>query len=296
VRKLKILITGNKGQLGNELTEILKTGTSEIGIVSRAYADADVTGADIDRLDVADVKAVSDFMGSKRFDLIINCAAMTNVDACEENYEAAMRANAVSARNMALFAEKTGAKLVHVSTDYVFDGKANSPYCEWDAAFPATIYGKSKLLGERYVREICGRSFIVRTSWLYGYVGNNFVKTILKLASEKAEIKVVNDQVGKPTNANDLAHHILKIAAADEYGLYHCAGSGICSWYDFASEIVRLSGLDCKVVPCTTEEFPRPAPRPAYSAMEHVMLRSTVGDEMRPWQEALDAYIGRVKV
>jgi dTDP-4-dehydrorhamnose reductase len=290
-KRLKILITGSKGQLGNELIDILKTGKSEIGPISPLYAGADITGVDIDTLDITDVKAVTDFVDAKGFDLIINCAAMTNVDACESDFETAMRVNAVGARNMARAASHAGSKIVYISTDYIFDGRANTPYCEWDTPAPATIYGKSKLLGERYVRETCERSFIVRTAWLYGYVGANFVRTIIKLASERDQIKVVNDQIGNPTNANDLAHHILKIAVTDEYGIYHCTGGGICSWYDFATEIVRLSGLTCEVVPCTTEEFPRPAPRPAYSAMDHLMLRTVAEDEMRPWEEALATFM-----
>jgi dTDP-4-dehydrorhamnose reductase len=294
---LRLLITGSRGQLGNELIEILRSGTSEIGAVPAVYAGAEITGVDVDTLDIADIGAVSDFADGKNFDLIINCAAMTNVDACESDCETAMKVNAIGARNMASAAERRNAKLVHVSTDYVFDGRAATPYREWDSPAPATVYGKSKLLGERYVRETCRRSFIVRTAWLYGSAGNNFVRTILKLAAEKDRIKVVDDQIGNPTNANDLAHHILRIAAGDGYGVYHCTGEGICSWYDFAAEIVRLSGLSCEVEPCSTEEFPRPAPRPAYSAMDRLMLRTTGADEMRPWREALEAFMksGKVK-
>ncbi|MDR2156574.1 MAG: dTDP-4-dehydrorhamnose reductase [Clostridiales Family XIII bacterium] len=294
---MRLLITGSRGQLGNELIEILRSGTSEIGAVPAVYAGAEITGVDVDTLDIADIGAVSDFADGKNFDLIINCAAMTNVDACESDCETAMKVNAIGARNMASAAERRNAKLVHVSTDYVFDGRAATPYREWDSPAPATVYGKSKLLGERYVRETCRRSFIVRTAWLYGSAGNNFVRTILKLAAEKDRIKVVDDQIGNPTNANDLAHHILRIAAGDGYGVYHCTGEGICSWYDFAAEIVRLSGLSCEVEPCSTEEFPRPAPRPAYSAMDRLMLRTTGADEMRPWREALEAFMksGKVK-
>lgn len=139
------------------------------------------------------------------------------------------------------------------------------------------------------------KHFIVRTAWLYGYNGNNFVKTIIKLASDKPEIKVVNDQKGNPTNANDLAYHILKIALTDEYGIYHCTGNGECTWYEFASKIVEYYGLDCKVLPCSTEEFPRPAKRPSYSSLDNLMLRCTVGDEMRQWEEALKMFINNLK-
>ena len=291
---MKILITGNKGQLGSELSGILKGMRSELGPVPEVYAKAEVIGLDIDELDLADAEAVDGFAAAHRnepFDLIVNCAAMTNVDACETDYEAALKGNAIAPGNIAKFAEEQGAKLLHISTDYVFSGKSDIPYKEDDVPDPVTAYGKSKLLGERNVLEACSRAFIVRTAWLYGKTGHNFVKTIIKLATEKTRINVVYDQVGNPTNANDLAHHILKIAQGTDYGIYHVTGNGICSWHEFAVEIVRLSGLDCEVAPVTTEEFPRPAPRPAYSAMENARLRDSVGDEMRPWKEALAAFI-----
>jgi dTDP-4-dehydrorhamnose reductase len=289
---MKILITGGDGQLGNELAGILRIGKSEIGGIPALYAGAEAAAVDVEAFDISDAGAAKAYVASAAPDLILNCAAMTNVDACESNWETAMRVNAAGARNMAAAADSVGAKIVHVSTDYVFDGRADTPYTEWDAPSPATVYGKSKLLGERYVRETCKQSFVVRTSWLYGYAGNNFVKTILGLARKNESIKVVSDQVGNPTHANDLAHHILEIAATEEYGIYHCTGNGVCSWHDLAQEAVRLAGISCAVNPCTTEEFPRPAPRPAYSAMEHLMLRCTTGDRMRPWREALAAFIG----
>ncbi|MCL2110651.1 MAG: dTDP-4-dehydrorhamnose reductase [Clostridiales bacterium] len=291
---MKVLITGSKGQLGTELIEILGEGRSELGSVPGEYLGADVVGIDMEELDVSDASAVDAFAALHRdasFDLIVNCAAMTNVDACETDYDAALKGNAAVPLNIARLAEAHGAKLVHISTDYVFDGSADRPYTEDDIPAPATAYGRSKLIGEENVRSDCSRAFIVRTSWLYGKAGNNFVKTIRRIASENERITVVYDQVGNPTNANDLAHHILKIGAGEDYGLYHVTGNGICSWHEFAEEIVRLSGLDCEVAPVTTAEFPRPAPRPAYSAMDHVRLRATVGDEMRPWQEALETFI-----
>ena len=291
---MKLLITGNKGQLGTELAAIIESMRSELGSVPDIYSGAEVIGVDIDILDISDEAALAAFAETHRnapFDIIINCAAMTNVDACETDYEAAFKGNAVIPLNIARFAEAQGAKLIHISTDYVFDGKAKTPYAEEDAPGPVTAYGKTKLLGEENVRANCSRVFIVRTSWLFGRAGNNFVKTIRKIASENERITVVFDQVGNPTNANDLAHHILKIGAGEDYGIYHVTGGGICSWYEFAQEIVRLSGLECEVVPVTMEEFPRPAPRPAYSALDHKRLRETVGDEMRPWQEALAAFI-----
>ena len=291
---MKILITGSKGQLGTELISVLREMRSELGSVPGIYSGAELVCVDIDEVDISDGDAIASFAASRSdapFDLIINCAAMTNVDACETHYEAALKGNATGPANIAKFAEEQGAKLVHISTDYVFDGKSETPYTEDDIPAPATAYGRSKLLGEQNVTEACSRAFIIRTSWLYGKTGNNFVKTIRKIASENERITVVYDQVGNPTNANDLAYHILKIAATEEYGVYHVTGGGICSWYEFAEEIVQMSGLKCEVVPVTTAEFPRPAPRPAYSAMDHARLRATVGDEMRPWKEALAAFI-----
>ena len=296
---MKILITGNKGQLGTELTENITSGISELGPIPGVYKDSTIIGVDIDTLDIADANAVMCFSKeheSDPFDLLINCAAMTNVDACESDPEAAMKGNAIGARNIAMMADAHGAKIVHISTDYVFSGNSEKPYAEWDVPAPATAYGASKLLGEQYVRETCNRSFIIRTAWLYGKRGNNFVKTIYGLASKRDEISVVYDQIGNPTNACDLAYHILLLGATENYGLVHCTGNGICSWFEFAEEIVRLSGLTCKVNAVTTEEFPRPAPRPAYSAMDHITLRCTVGDSMRPWQEALAAYITSVSL
>jgi dTDP-4-dehydrorhamnose reductase len=250
-----------------------------------------VTAIDIDTLDLTDRKATFEYVANGGFDAVINCAAMTNVDACETNREAAISANAFGAGNLAAAAAAIGAKIIHVSTDYVFSGDAKEPYSEWDVPAPVSAYGKSKLLGENYVRAENPKSFIVRTSWLYGYVGNNFVRTMLRLASENPEITVVNDQFGNPTHANDLAHHMLKLITTEAYGYYHCTGEGICSWYDFASEIIRLSGLDCTVKPCGSDEYPSPTVRPAYSAMDNLALRATVGNEMRDWKEAIAAFM-----
>ncbi|MDR0853086.1 MAG: dTDP-4-dehydrorhamnose reductase [Clostridiales Family XIII bacterium] len=292
---MKILITGGNGQLGNELKDILAVGKSEIGEIPDVYKNSHVTSIDIEDVDLSDADAAEIFFADKTFDIIINCAAMTNVDACESDPDSAMKGNALAPRNLAIFAGRVGAKILHVSTDYVFSGDATEPYSEWTLPAPNTAYGKSKLLGERYVTEAQPKSFIVRTAWLYGRQGKNFVKTMISLSENHDSIKVVSDQFGNPTNANDLAHHILKIAATNEFGIYHCTGKGICSWYDFASEIIGLSGNDCKVNPCTTEEYGAPAPRPAYSAMEHLMLSVTVGDEMRDWKEALRTYMDALR-
>lgn len=291
---MKIVVTGAKGQLANEIINILKSGQSEIGRTSYEYDNNECVAVDIDELDITDSNAVDNFVLSEVPDIVINCAAATNVDGCETNFELALKVNAIGPRNLARACNKSGAKLVHISTDYVFGGTGTTPYSEWDLPNPQSIYGKSKLLGENYVREQISEYFIVRTSWLYGYNGNNFVKTMIKLGHEKDEIKVVNDQRGNPTNANDLAHHILKIALSDEYGIYHCTGTGECSWFEFSKEIMRLASLSCKILPCTTDEFPRPAKRPAFSSLNNLMLKTTFGDEMREWKIALKEYISKI--
>lgn len=289
--KLKLLVTGAQGQLGSTLLETLHNGGNALGEIPAPFHEAEVRGVGRAECDLAQREPVLRLVERERPDVLFHCAAFTQVDACEADPEAAFLGNALAARNVAMAAEHIGAKLVHVSTDYVFDGTATAPAPEWTLPNPQSVYGHSKLLGEQYVRAFCSRSFILRTAWLYGETGGNFVKTILRLAREKEEIAVVDDQLGNPTYAGDLAWHMLQIAGTEEYGLYHVTGNGVCSWHAFAAEIVRLSGLPCRVTPCTTAEYPRPAKRPAYSALAHYMLRHTVGDHMRPWQEALAEYM-----
>ena len=292
---MKLLITGSYGQLGNELTKILRDKRAEIGPIDARYHGCEVLAVDYDSLDISDRTAVLEFVQLHRPDIIINCAAMTNVDKCETDFDTAMKVNAIGPRNLAEAAQITGAKLLHVSTDYVFSGTEEAPRCEWDTCAPNTVYGKSKLLGERYAMAQCPRTFVIRTAWLYGYVGKNFVKTMLRLGKEKEQITVVNDQHGNPTSANDLAYHLLALALTGEYGVYHCTNEGECTWYDFASRIMQQAGLSCKVVPCTTAEYPSPTPRPAHSALNNLMLACTVGNQMRPWQDALDMYLANLE-
>ncbi|HWQ41970.1 MAG TPA: dTDP-4-dehydrorhamnose reductase [Desulfosporosinus sp.] len=284
---MKILITGAIGQLGSSLMKILKMGTSELGEIPVFFKVAETEGVDFQELDITDLETVLAYTANSKPDLIINCAAYTNVDGCETNQDDAYKVNTLGARNMAIAAEKIGAKLVHVSTDYVFAGNGTKPDNEASICHPQSTYGTTKYLGEQYVRDFCSRYFIVRTAWLYSPVGKNFVKTIMKAGRERGALKVVNDQIGNPTNAVDLAYHILKIAVTEEYGIYHCTGNGECSWYDFASKIIEYAGIKATVSPCTTEDYPSPAKRPAYSALDNMMLRCTVGDEMRNWQDAL---------
>ena len=290
---MKIIVTGCRGQLGTEILKQLREGRSEIGPIPEKLLNATVLPVDLPELDISNYRMVDEFIRRNRPDVIINCAAYTNVDGCEVNHDAAFKANALGPRNLAQAAEKTGARLVHVSTDYVFSGRENGGIPQDEATIPGPIsaYGSTKLMGEKYVEQFCHRHFIVRTAWLYSYYGKNFVKTMIRLGRTHDKITVVNDQLGNPTNAVDLAYHILKLAVSHDYGIYHCTGNGICSWYDFASAIMQGAGLSCKVEPVTSAQYaaanPASANRPAWSALENRMLRCTVGDEMRDWQDAL---------
>ncbi len=294
-----IMITGCHGQLGNELQSIIKNGFSEIGKIPEAFEDAAVIPVDIDSLDITNTAEVLNFIDQNRPDIIINCAAMTNVDGCETDYETAFKVNALGVRNLAMAAKRINAKFIHISTDYVFAGNGTRPYIEWDVIAPQSAYGASKALGERYAMDFCDKTFVVRTSWLYGYVGKNFVKTVRRVIRSAGSITVVNDQRGNPTNANDLAHHLLKLAVTEEYGIYHCTGNGECSWYDFAVKIAEYSSMGDVVRPCSTEEYNAkynvPTKRPEYSSLRNLALECTVGDEMRNWQDALKEYISKVE-
>ena len=293
---MKILITGCHGQLGTELQKQLADEECALGPLPERLRKATVIAVDVDELDITDREATVTYIRRTQPDTVINCAAFTNVDGCETNRDAAYRVNALGPRNLALACEKINARLIHISTDYVFPGTANGGVALDESALPAPIsaYGQTKLLGETYVQQFCRRHFIVRTAWLYSYYGKNFVKTMVNLAKTHDTLNVVNDQLGNPTNAVDLAHEILQLCVTHEYGLYHCTGEGICSWYDFASEIIRLSGVDATVAPCTSEEYkakhPESADRPKWSALDNRMLRCTVGNDVRDWRDALACF------
>lgn len=295
---LKILVTGSKGQLGNELRRCFETGAAEIGPIPSVYANAEVDYVDVDVLDITDVSAVNDCITQAGYNLVINCAAFTNVDGCETSEDIAYKVNAEGPANLAKACEAVDAKFVQVSTDYVFPGNNPVPRVETDEVGPISAYGRTKLAGEQLIEKNCSKAFIVRTAWLYGYVGKNFVKTMRALGLSHDQITVVNDQLGNPTSANDLAYEILKIAETENYGVYHCTNEGTCSWADFATVIMEGSNLDCKVIPVTSAQYkemnPQSADRPAYSSLVNQKLIDTVGNEMRPWQAALTTYLEKL--
>jgi len=274
---MRILVTGANGQLGRELTKRLQ--------------GADFLAVDIGEMDITNQAATMKVVKSFQPDAVIHGAAYTNVNKAETDREAAYKVNAIGTQNVAAACLSSGAKMVYISTDYVFDGTLGRAYNEFDNTNPQSIYGKSKLAGEILAKHILNRLFIVRTSWLYGD-GNNFVRTMLKLGAEKPEIKVVNDQHGCPTSTIDLANAILRLVETEHYGIFHAANTGVTTWYDFAKKIFELSGnKQVKVLPQTTAELNSPAPRPAYSPLENLMLGLTIGNVMRTWEEALGEYI-----
>ena len=293
---MKILITGCKGQLGTEIQKQLRLGYSEIGPIPESLQNAEIVAVDLPEVDISKLEPTLAYIAEVAPDVVVNCAAFTNVDGCETMHDVAFQANAVGPRNLAMACEKIGAKLVHVSTDYVFSGCENGgiPLDEADTPNPISAYGSTKVQGERYVQQFCSRFFIVRTAWLYSYYGKNFVKTIYNAGKKFGKLEVVNDQLGNPTNAVDLAHVLLQLAATQEYGIYHCTGEGICSWYDFAAAIIAGGKVDATVAPCTSPEYkakhPESADRPAWSALDNRMLRCTIGNPVRPWQEALEVF------
>ncbi len=296
---MKVLVTGCNGQLGNELKRLFETGTAEIGPIPALYQDADVVYADVAQLDITDEDAVNAFFAAHEFDVVINGAAMTNVDGCETAEDAAYRVNALGPANLAKACASQGAKLVHISTDYVFPGNAAGERVETDETAPISAYGRTKLEGEKLALAANSKTFVVRTAWLYGYVGKNFVKTMLRLARDVGHMMVVDDQVGNPTSANDLAYEILKIAETENYGIYHCTNNGICSWAEFTRAIVARAGYDPAIVtPCTSDEYaeahPDAARRPLFSALRNKHLEDTIGDEMRLWQDALDTFMANL--
>lgn len=285
----KIMVTGCNGQLGRAINK--EYANEEIDFIN-----TDVTaGEGIVSLDITDVDAVLALAEKTRPDVIINCAAHTNVDACETQWDLAYRINAIGARNLSIASAKYDIKLIHVSTDYVFPGTSPKPLTEFDPTDPISAYGKTKLEGENFVKEFAPKHFIFRTAWLYGD-GKNFVKTMLKLAETHDTITVVSDQFGSPTSAAELAKMIHFLEPTENYGTYHATCEGQCSWADFAVEIFKKAGKDTAVKYVTTEEYNSPTKRPAYSVLDNYMLRLVAGDQfkMADWKAALDVYMKEI--
>lgn len=270
-----ILVVGSKGMLGQELMAL--------------YGDA-ARGVDVEEIDIRELPSVQQVLFTLKPSVVINAAAYTDVDGCQTNTELAMEVNGEGVGFLAMISKEIGAKLVQVSTDYIFDGKKGTPYLEDDLASPLSIYGESKLAGEMNT-WFNPDHLIVRTQWLYGHGGRNFVETMLKLGAEKKELTVVDDQIGSPTWAADLALAIKALLDRGCQGTYHAANSGFVSWNGFAKEIFRLAGMDVAVLPMTTEQLGRPAPRPLYSTLDCTKLREDAGFVPQSWQDALKRYL-----
>ncbi|MCR3758716.1 dTDP-4-dehydrorhamnose reductase [Clostridium felsineum] len=291
---MKILITGAKGQVGSQLIESLHKEKTELGQIPEELKKAEVIGKSSKEMDISDISSVRKIVKEVKPDIIINAAAYTNVDAAETNEKRALEVNAFGAKNLAIACEEIKAKLVHISSDYVFSGEGNTPFKETDEAEPKSVYGKSKKMGDDFVKQYCSRYFIVRPAWVYGYYGKNFVYTVIRLSKEKEIVKVVNDQRGNPTNVHDIVHHIFKLMVTEKYGDYNCSGHGECSWHDFARKIVEFSKANCKIEPCSSEEYLSPVKRPTYSSLDNGNLDAAVGDEMRHWEAALKVFIENI--
>lgn len=273
---MKILVTGANGQLGRE--------------IARQNQEHKLILTDFDTLDITNGDRVISYFRTVQPEAVIHCAAYTNVDGAESDADGAFRVNVVGTQNIAAGCLEIGAKMVYVSTDYVFSGNEQGLYREFDALNPQNIYGKTKQQGEEIVRQMLGRHYIVRTAWLYGD-GNNFVRTMLKLAETNQQVCVVHDQIGTPTSTVDLSAVIYKLLSSHAYGTYHATCQGQCSWYEFACEIFRLVGKEIEVLPVTTLQFPRPAKRPIHSVLDNYMLRMSIGDPMGKWQDSLEKYL-----
>lgn len=275
----KIIVTGCNGQLGRAVNK-LYAGNGAYELVN----------TDVGELDITDVDQVMAFVREVKPYAIVNCAAHTAVDACETEVDMAYRINAIGPRNLSIAATETDAKMIHISTDYVFDGKGSRPYREFDPVGPQGVYGASKLAGENFVKDFADKYFIIRTAWLYGD-GKNFVKTMLRLSETHDRVRVVRDQVGSPTSADELAKAIAYLLPTENYGLFHGTCEGDCSWSEFAQEIFSLAGKKTEVEAITTEEYGAAASRPAYSILENYMFKLTSDFMFEDWHDAIARYI-----
>lgn len=276
---MKILIFGAEGMLGKDM----------VCILSERHQ---VVGRDINHLDIRGQDRVREEIGTVQPDVVINAAAYTDVDGCESHKEMAFSINAEGTRNIALGCLKTGARMIHLSTDYVFDGSSPIPYREEDPPNPINIYGASKREGESYIEKNLTNYLLIRTAWLYGVHGKNFVKAILRQAAEKKELRVVNDQRGSPTFTKDLIWGIMRLIDTDVTGKVHVTNSGSCTWFEFAKGILKEKGIrDVQVVPISSHDLGRAAKRPANSLLDCSMFEKLTGARMRPWEEALSEYL-----
>lgn len=277
---MKILITGYKGMLGSDLVKTLENENQHELILT-----------DVDELDITNLNQTKEILNKEKPDLVINAAAYTDVDGCETNREIAYNVNSIGPKNLAIACTESNAKLLHISTDYVFPGNNTKPYAEEDETGPQSYYGETKLQAEKFIKENMENYFIVRTAWLYGINGKNFVKTMLNLAKNHPEITVVNDQRGSPTFTVDLANAIVELIKTDKYGIYHVTNSDECTWYDFAKNIFELADVNVKVKPVNTEEYPTPAKRPEYSVLSHEKWNSAGFKPLRNYKDALKEYM-----
>lgn len=276
---MKVVVTGAGGQLGRELTTVFTAG--EVDIVGLTSADLDIT----------DARTVMARLMAEQPALVINAAAYTKVDACEEDPAPAWGVNAAGAWHLALVCRELGATLVHVSTDYVFDGTQARPYTEFDAVGPASVYGRTKEAGEQLVRDTLDRHYIVRTSWLHGRYGGNFLRTMLRVGRERDQVTVVNDQRGCPTFADDLARSIAELVGTGAYGTYHRTGTGSCTWFELARAAYERADIPVEVLPVTTEQYGAPAPRPANSVLENTKANLLGLDPLPRWEDSLDRFL-----
>lgn len=283
---MKILITGCNGQLGNELQ-----------LLEKNYPNHQWLNTDVEELDITNQLAVNQFVAENEVDGIVNCAAYTAVDKAESDRQLATALNTEAPAYLAAAIEKRGGWLLHISTDYVFDGTKHTPYVETDTPCPDSVYGSTKLAGEMGVMKFCRKTMIIRTGWLYSTFGNNFVKTMLRLGRERDKLGVVFDQVGTPTYAHDLAQAIMTaIEQGVKPAIFHFSNEGVCSWYDFAKAIHRMAGINrCQVSPLHTEEYPTPASRPHYSVLDKTKIKQTYGIVIPQWEESLQKCLERME-
>lgn len=287
---MKILVTGANGQLGNELR-----------VLSEFFPQWNFLFTDVETLDITNEEAVAVFFTENLPSMIVNCAAYTAVDKAESEYEMAHKINSLAPALLAKYTAMLNSRMIHISTDYVFDGKSQHPYTETDAVNPISAYGKTKLEGELGCIFENPQTIILRTSWLYSTFGVNFLKNMIRLGKEKKELSIVSDQIGTPTYAADLAGVILTIISYFEQepdnfipGVYHYSNEGVASWFDFATEIFSITGIPCKVNPISTSQYPTPAKRPAYSVMDKTKIKYTFGIEIPGWQQSLKVCTGKL--